>query len=80
VCLLLSVFFAFFFGGGRVFLVDGSFCVCVFLSILLQRVSRTTWVLGLGPEVLLQRKGWFWDLWRFGHFGLNVAVSRTCCR
>jgi hypothetical protein len=75
-------FFFFFFGGGRVFLVDGSFCVsvCVFWSILLQRVSRMTWVLGLGPELLLQRKGWFWDLRRFGDFGLNVAVPRTCCR
>ncbi len=60
-CFLLSVFLRFFFGGGRVFLVDGSLCVCVcvcvFWSILLQRVCRMTWVLGLGPELLLQRKG-----------------------
>jgi hypothetical protein len=54
-------------------------CVCVFLSILLQWVSRMTWVLGLVPELLLQRKGWFWDLRRFGDFGLNATVSRTCC-
>jgi len=82
VCVSFFLFFCvFFFGGGRVFLVDGSLCVCVcvFLSILLQWVSRMTWVLGLVSELLLQRKGWFWDLRRFGDFGLNATVSRTCC-
>ncbi len=67
----LFCFFAFFLGGGRVFLVDGSFCVCVcvFWSILLQRVSRMTWGFGFGTrtaagkERMVLGSSVFWRLW-----------------